>query len=70
MQDPKTVVSSYAEAEKGGPFKYAHNLIPLQHILETIFLHQQPTKGSPIVTDNLTYQGILTHFIKPRESKT
>ena len=34
------------------------------------YLHQQPTKGSPIITDNLTYQGILTHFIKPCKSKT
>ena len=66
----KTVVSSSAEAETGGTFENAQNIIPLRHILETVYLHQQPTKGSPIITDNITSQGILTNFIKPRKSKT
>jgi len=42
----------------------------MKHILETVFRHPQPEKGSPIVTDNLTSQGILTKLIKPRKSKT
>ena len=66
----KTKVSSSAESETGDTFKNAQNIIPLRHILETVYLHQQPTEGSPIVTDNLKYQGILTCFIKPRKSKT
>ena len=60
----KTVVSSSAKAETGGSFKNAQNIIPLKNILETVYLHQQPTKGSPIITDNLTSKGILTHFYK------
>ena len=40
----KTVVSSSAESETGGNFKNAQNVIPLRHILETVCLHQQPTK--------------------------
>ena len=64
------MVSSSTESGTGGTFENAQNVIPLRHILETVYLHQQPTKGSPIITDNLTYQGILTRFIKPRELKT
>ena len=56
----KTVLSSSVEAETGGTFENATNVIPLRHILETVYLHQQPTKRSPIITDNLTYSGILT----------
>ena len=66
----KTMVSSSAEAEKCGTFENAHNVILLRYILETVYLHQQPTKGSPIITKNLTYQGILTSFIKLFKSKT
>ena len=33
-------------------------------------LHQQSTKGSPIITDNIKYQGTLTCIIKPRKYKT
>ena len=66
----KTVVSSSDEAEIGSTFENAQNLIPLRHILETVCLHQQPTKGSPIITYNLKYQGVLKCFIKPRKSKT
>ena len=40
----KSVVSSSAEAETGGNFENAQNVIPLRHILETVYLHQQPTK--------------------------
>ena len=61
----KAVVSSSDEEETGGTFENAQNVIPLRHILGTVYLHQQPTKGSPIITDNLIYQGILTRFIKP-----
>ena len=46
----KTVVSSSSEAEIGGNFEDAQNVIPLRHILETIYLHQQPTKFPPITT--------------------
>ena len=63
------MVSSSSEAETGGTFENAQNVLPLINILETVYLHQQPTKGSSIITDNLTYQGVLTHFIKPRRSK-
>ena len=52
----KTVVSSSAESETVGTFENAQNLIPLRHILETVYLHQQPTKGSPIITDNIKSQ--------------
>jgi hypothetical protein len=66
----RSVVSSSAEAETGGTFANAQNVIPMKHILETVFRHPQPEKGSPIVTDNLTSQGILIKLIKPRKSKT
>ena len=61
----KTVVSSSAEAETGGTFENATNVIPLRHILETVYLHQQPTKISP--NHNRQYH-IFRHphfFIKP-----
>ena len=61
----KTVVSSSAEAETGGTFENAQNVMPLRHILKTVYLHKQPTKGSPIITTNVTSQDILTRFIKP-----
>ena len=51
-------------------FENTQNVIPLRHILETVYLHQQTTKGFPIITENLTSQGILTCFIKTRKSKT
>ena len=66
----KTVASSSAESETGGTFENAQDVIPLRHIPETVYLHQQPTKVSPIITDNITSQVILTHFIKTRRSKT
>ena len=55
MQDPKNLVSSSPEAETGGTFENAQNVIPSKHILETVFLHHRPTRGFPIVTYNLTY---------------
>jgi hypothetical protein len=66
----RSVVSSSAEAETGGAYLNAQNVIPLRHILETVFHHPQPKLGSPIITNNITSQGILTHFIKSRKSKT
>ena len=66
----KSVVSSAAEAETGGTYINAQNVIPLRHILETVFQHPRPVLGSPIITDNLTSKGILTHLIKPHKSKT
>ena len=62
--------SSSAEEETGGNFKNAQDVIPLRHILETVYLHHQPTKGSPTTTGNITYRCILTSFIKPRKPKT
>ena len=41
----KTVVSFSAEAETCGAFDNAQNVIPLQHIIKTFFLHRQPIKG-------------------------
>ena len=38
----KTVGSSSAEAETSGTFENAQNVIPLRHILKTVFLHHQP----------------------------
>ena len=64
------MVSSSAEVETGGNIKNAQNFIPLVHILKTFFLHQKPIKGSPIITYNITSQGILTCFIKSCISKT
>ena len=66
----KTVVSSSAESEIGGTFENAQNVIPLRHILKTIYLQHQPTTGSPTITYNLTSQGILTRFIKTLKLKT
>ena len=66
----KTVVSSSAKIKTDGTFENAQNVIPLRHILKTLYLHQQFTKGSPIITYNITSQGILTSFIKPLKSKT
>ena len=66
----KTMVSSSAEAETGGTFENAQNIIPLRHILDTVYLHHQPNKSSPIIIDNLISQGILASLIKPRKSKT
>ena len=63
------MVSSSAEAEIGGTFENAQNVIPLRNILENVYLHHQPTKGSPIITYNIKSKGILTRFIKPRKSK-
>ena len=64
------MVSSSAEVETGGNIKNAQNFIPLVHILKTFFLHQKPIKGSPIITYNITSQGILTCFIKTCKSNT
>ena len=64
------MVSSSTEVETGGTFENSQNVVTLQHIIETGFLHQQPTKSPPIVTDNLTAQIIFTRFIKTRKSKT
>ena len=66
----KAVISSSAEAETCGTFSNAQNIIQLQIILETFYLHQQPTNGPPPVTANIISQGILTCFVKPRKSKT
>ena len=71
--DPKTIktpVFSSAESETGGTIKNAQIVIPLRRILKNVHLHWQPNKGSTIITDNLTSQGILTCFIKTRKSKT
>ena len=69
-KNPKTVIYSSTESETGGTFKNAKNAIILRHILETVFLHQQHTKGYSIVLGNITPQGILNRFIKPFKSKT
>ena len=53
-QTLKTVVYFSAEAETGGTFKNGQNVIPIWHIIETAYLHQQPTKGYPTITNNLT----------------
>ena len=66
----KRVVSSAAEAETGGTFENAQNVIPMAWLLKNVFSHPQPALGSPIITDNLTSRGILTKLIKPRKSKT
>ena len=63
----KPMVSSSTEAETVGTFKIAQNVIPLSHILETVFLYQQPTKASPITIARVTSQNILTCFIKTRK---
>ena len=66
----RNVVSSAAEAETGGSFKSAQHIIPIKRKLENVFGHPQPKDGCPLITDNLTSQGILTKLIKPRKSKT
>ena len=66
----KIVVPSSDESKTGGTSKNAQNLIPLGHNLKTVYLHQQTTKGSPVITVNLTYQGILTCLIEPHKNKT
>ena len=47
---PKTLVLSSAEAETGGTFENAQDVVLLRYILETVYFHQKLTKGSPIVT--------------------
>ena len=42
----KTVVTSSYEAETGGTFENAQNVIPLWHIIETIDLNRNPPKDS------------------------
>ena len=64
------MVSSSSEAETGGTFENAQNVIPLRYMIKMVYLHQQPTKGLTIITDNITSQGILTCFMKPCKSKT
>ena len=43
----KTVVSFSDEAETGGTFENAQNVIPLRHILENIYLHQKKHQMLP-----------------------
>jgi hypothetical protein len=66
----RCVVSSAAEAETGGSFENGQNLVPIRRICERVFNHPQPKKGNPLITDNSTSRGILTHLVKPRRSKT
>ena len=66
----KTIVSSSAKAETGGTFENAQNVISLPYLLKTVFLHPQHKEVSPIITNNLTSRGILTHFIETRKFKT
>ena len=63
----KNMVSSSDQAKTCVTFKNAQNVTPLRHMINTVYLHYQPTKGSPTTNNNLTYQGILTRFIKPRK---
>ena len=51
----KTVVSFSSEAETGVTIKNVQNVIPLRHIIVNVYLHQQPTTGSPIITVNITF---------------
>ena len=62
------VVSSAAEAETGETFHNAQKAIPIHQLLQTIFKHPQLANETPITTDNLTSQGILTNFVKPKHS--
>ena len=62
----RNVVSSAAKAETGGSFHNAQKAIPIHHLLKTMFKYRQPSKGTPITTNNLTSQGILTNFVKPK----
>ena len=64
------MVSSAAEAETGGAFENALNLVLIRRICENVFNHPQPKEGSPLITDNSTSTGILTKLIKPRRSKS
>ncbi len=66
----RRVVSSAAEAETGGAFENAQNLIPICTICEKVFNHPQLANGSPLITDNSTSNGIINKMIKPRTSKT
>ena len=55
-----TVVFFSAKAKTGDIFVNSQNVIPLRHLLETVFLNPQPKEGSSIIIDNLTLIGILT----------
>ena len=50
--------------------KNAQKSIPIAHILSRVFRHPQPTRGTPMVTDNSTSKDLLTQLIKPKKSKT
>ena len=63
----RTVVSSAAEAECGGPYINAQNAIPIRDALIAIGHPQAPT---PIKTDNATALGIVSNLMKPKRSKT
>ena len=61
----KNVLSSAAEAEVGSAFNNAKNACPIVVTLEFLG-HQQPEKGTPIITDNLACEGILKGAVKQK----
>ena len=62
----KNVMSSAAEAEVAGLFMNAQHAVPLRLTLEDMGHPQPPT---PLRTDNLTAQGILSGIYKRKRSK-
>ena len=61
------VVTSAAEAETGGLFINAQELIPVRHALEALGHPQPPT---PLKTDNSTAESFVSKNIKQKKSKT
>ena len=61
------VVASSAEAETGGLFLNAQNILPIRHTLEQLGHKQPPT---PLKTDNSTAYNFVTKNMKQRKSKS
>ena len=61
------VVASSAEAETGGLFLNAQNIIPIRWTLEKLGHKQPPT---PLKTDNSTAYNFVTKNMKQRKSKS
>ena len=62
----KAVMSSAAEAELGGLFLNATNVVSIRHTLHDMNHPQSPI---PIKTDNTTVLGVITNSIKRKCTK-
>ncbi len=63
-----TVMSSAAEAELGALFINAKEAVHLRCILQEMQHHPQPQ--TPIQTDNLTAEGVINSWVRPKRTKS